>query len=125
MQIPLLDLKTQYLSLRTEILSAVSEVLDSQVCILGPKVVELEQKIAALCGSRFAVGVSSGTDALVAALMSLGIGEGDEVITTPFTFFATVGSIARQGARPVFVDINPRTYNIDPTLLEAAITPRT
>ena len=125
MQIPLLDLKTQYLSLRTEILSAVSEVLDSQVCILGPKVVELEQKIAALCGSRFAVGVSSGTDALVAVLMSLGIGEGDEVITTPFTFFATVGSIARQGARPVFVDIDPRTYNINPTLLEAAITPRT
>lgn len=125
MQIPLLDLKAQYLSLRMEILSAVSEVLDSQVCILGPKVVELEQKVAALCGGQFAVGVSSGTDALLAVLMSLGIGEGDEVITTPFTFFATVGSIARQGARPVFVDIDPRTFNINPALLEAAITPRT
>jgi len=125
MQIPLLDLKAQYASLRTEILSAVSEVLESQVCILGPKVVELEQKVAALCGCRFAVGVSSGTDALLAVLMSLGIGEGDEVITTPFTFFATVGSIARLGARPVFVDVDPRTYNINPTLLEAAVTPRT
>lgn len=125
MQIPLLDLKVQYLSLRAEILSAVSEVLDSQVCILGPKVAELEQKVAALCGCRFAVGVSSGTDALLAALMSLDIGEGDEVITTPFTFFATVGSIVRQGARPVFVDIDPRTCNINPDLLEAAVTPRT
>ena len=124
MQIPLLDLKAQYVSLRTEILSAVGEVLESQVCILGPKVVELEQKVAALCGCRFAVGVSSGTDALLAVLMSLGIGEGDEVITTPFTFFATVGSIARLGARPVFVDIDPRTYNINPTSLEAAVTPR-
>jgi dTDP-4-amino-4,6-dideoxygalactose transaminase len=125
MQIPLLDLKAQYAALRPEILSAVSEVLDSQVCILGPKLVELEQKVAALCSSRFAVGVSSGTDALVAVLMSLGIGEGDEVITTPFTFFATVGSIARQGARPVFVDIDPRTFNLNPALLAAAITPRT
>ena len=125
MQIPLLDLKAQYSSLRTDILSAVSEVLESQVCILGPKVAELEQKIAALCGCHFAVGVSSGTDALLAVLMSLGIGEGDEVITTPFTFFATAGSIARQGARPVFVDIDPRTFNLDPASLEAAITPRT
>jgi dTDP-4-amino-4,6-dideoxygalactose transaminase len=125
MQIPLLDLKAQYSSLRTDILSAVSEVLESQICILGPKVAELEQKVAALCGCRFAVGVSSGTDALLAVLMCLGIGEGDEVITTPFTFFATAGSIARQGARPVFIDIDPRTFNIDPALLEAAITPRT
>lgn len=125
MKIPLLDLKAQYLALRPEILSAVSEVLDSQVCILGPKVAELEQKVAALCGSQFAVGVSSGTDALVAVLMSLGVGEDDEVITSPFTFFATVGSIARQGARPVFVDIDPRTFNLNPALLEAAVTPRT
>ena len=125
MQIPLLDLKAQYSSLRAEILSAVGEVLESQVCILGPKLVELEQNISALCDCRFALGVSSGTDALLAALMGLGIGSADEVITTPFTFFATAGSIVRQGARPVFVDIDRRTYNIDPALIEAAITPRT
>jgi dTDP-4-amino-4,6-dideoxygalactose transaminase len=125
MQIPLLDLKAQYSSLRPEILAAVSDVLESQVCILGPKVAELEQRIAALCGCQYAVGVSSGTDALLAVLMSLGIGEGDEVITSPFTFFATVGCIARVGARPVLVDIDPRTYNIDPSLIESAITPRT
>ena len=125
MQIPLLDLKAQYSPLRTEILTAVSEVLESQVCILGPKVVELEQKIAGLCGCRFAIGVSSGTDALLAVLMSLDIGAGDEVITTPFTFFATAGCVARLGARPVFVDIDPHTYNINPNLIECAITPRT
>ena len=125
MQIPLLDLKAQYSSLRTEILSAVGEVLDSQVCILGPKVVELEERVSALSNCRFGVGVSSGTDALLAVLMSLGIGAGDEVITTPFTFFATAGCIARLGARPVFVDIDPRTYNIDADRIERAITPRT
>ena len=125
MKVPLLDLKAQYATLKSEILAAVSEVLDSQVCILGPKVAELEQRIAALCDCRFAVGVSSGTDALLASLMALDVGPGDEVITTPFTFFATAGSIARTGALPVFVDIDPRTYNLDFTRIEAAISART
>ena len=125
MKVPLLDLKAQHAALREEILAAVAEVLDSQVCILGPKVAELETKIAELSDCRFGVGVSSGTDALLCALMSLDIGPGDEVITTPFTFFATAGCISRVGATPVFVDIDPRTYNIDPGLIEAAVTGRT
>jgi dTDP-4-amino-4,6-dideoxygalactose transaminase len=125
MKIPLLDLKAQYATIRDEVMQAVSEVLESQQCILGPKVEELEKKVAALSGCRFAVGMSSGTDALLAALMALNIGAGDEVITTPFTFFATAGCVARLGAVPVFVDIDPRTFNIDPAKIEAAITPKT
>ncbi|MGO9339972.1 MAG: DegT/DnrJ/EryC1/StrS family aminotransferase [Terracidiphilus sp.] len=125
MKVPLLDLKAQYAYLKDEILAAVSEVLDSQVCILGPKVAELEQRVAALSDCKFGVGVSSGTDALLASLMALGIGPGDEVITTPFTFFATAGCISRTGALPVFVDIDPRSYNLDPGKIEAAITPHT
>jgi len=125
MQIPLLDLKAQYATLRKEIMSAISEVLESQVCIGGPKVAELEQKIAARSDCKFAVGASSGTDAILNSLMSLEIGAADEVITTPFTFFATVGCIARTGAKPVFVDIDPRTYNIDARLVESAVTEKT
>lgn len=125
MKIPLLDLKAQYAGIRDEVMQAVSEVLESQVCILGPKVEELEKQVAALSDCRYAVGMSSGTDALLAAFMALGIGPGDEVITTPFTFFATAGCVSRVGALPVFVDIDPRTFNINPAKIEAAITPRT
>ncbi len=125
MQVPLLDLKAQYAKIKKDILKAIEEVLDSQICILGPKVEELEKKVAAISDCKFAVGVSSGTDAILASLMSLGIGVGDEVITTPFTFFATAGCIARVGARPVFVDIDPKTYNINPALIKKAVTRKT
>jgi dTDP-4-amino-4,6-dideoxygalactose transaminase len=125
MTVPLLDLKAQHATIREQVLAAVAEVLDSQVCIGGPKVAELERKIAAISDCKYAVGVSSGTDALLCSMMALGLGPGDEAITTPFTFFATAGSIVRTGATPVFVDIDPRTYNINPELLERAITPRT
>ena len=125
MQVPLLDLKAQYATIKNEILAAVSEVLESQVCIGGPKVAQLEQKIAAISDCKFAVGASSGTDAILNSLMSLDIGLGDEVITTPFTFFATAGCVARTDAKPVFVDIDPKTYNIDPGLIEAAVTENT
>jgi len=125
MQVPLLDLQAQYATIKKDVLAKIDEVLDSQRCIGGPLVEELETQIAKLSGCKYAVGVSSGTDALINSLMSLGIGPGDEVITTPFTFFATVGSITRIGAKPVFVDIDPVTYNINPELIEAAITERT
>jgi len=120
-----LDLKAQYATIKKEILTAVAEVLESQQCIGGPKVAELEEKIAEISDCKFAVGVSSGTDAILNSLMSLDIGAGDEVITTPFTFFATAGCIARVGAKPVFVDINPRTFNINSALIEPAVTEKT
>jgi len=125
MQVPLLDLKAQYATIKDEVIAAVCEVLESQCCIGGPKVAELEQEIAAISDCKFAVGVSSGTDAILSSLMSLDIGAGDEVITTPFTFFSTVGCIARTGARPVFVDINPETYNINAELIDSAVTEKT
>ncbi|MCX5633887.1 MAG: DegT/DnrJ/EryC1/StrS family aminotransferase [Phycisphaerae bacterium] len=125
MQVPMLDLKAQYAKIKNDVLASIGEVLDSQICIGGPKVAELERQIAAISDCKFAVGVSSGTDALLASLMSFGVGEGDEVITTPFTFFATAGCIARLGGKPVFVDIDAKTYNINPSLIEKAITKKT
>ncbi len=125
MQVPLLDLKAQYATIKDDIMAAVAEVLESQRCIGGPKVEEFEKKIAQASGCKFGVGVSSGTDALLNSLMSLEIGPGDEVITTPFTFFASAGSIARLGAKPVFVDIDPKTYNIDPSQIDAVVTAKT
>lgn len=121
MKIPLLDLKTQYAQIKDEIKQAINEVLESQRFILGPKVLELEKEIAAYSQCKYALGVSSGTDALLLALMALDTGHGDLVITTPFTFFATAGCIARLGAKPVFVDIDPVTFNIDPQKLESLL----
>ena len=123
--VPLLDLKAQFAPIRDEVLAAVTRVCDSQQFILGAEVEAFERELASLVGSPHAVGVSSGTDALVVALMALGVGAGDEVVTSTFSFFATAGSIARLGARPVLVDIDPGTFNIDVNGVERALTPRT
>lgn len=125
MQVPLLDLKAQYATIKDEIKAAIDEVLESQYFILGPKVEQLEKKIAEYCNTKYAIGVASGTDALLISLMAIGVEYGDEVITTPYTFFATAGSISKLGAQPVFVDIEPKTYNINPKLIEEKITYKT
>jgi len=125
MNVPLLDLKAQYLAIKADVDAAIAEVLESQHFILGPVVERCEQAIARYCGCAHGVGVSSGSDALLACLMAEGIGAGDEVITTPYTFFATAGAIARVGATPIFVDIDPSTYNLDTALIESKVTSRT
>jgi dTDP-4-amino-4,6-dideoxygalactose transaminase len=127
MKVPLLDLKEQYKTIKEEVLKTAEELFESQYFILGPRVTDLEEKIADYCSSKHAVGVSSGTDALLISLMAIDIGFKDMVITTPYTFFATAGSIARTGARPVFVDIDPKTFNISSECLESVVDsmPRT
>src|SRR6188768_4545354 len=124
MPVPLLDLQAQYRPLRDECLAAIARVCDSQRFIGGPEVEGFEREIAEYAGVGHAVGLSSGTDALLVALMALGVGPGDEVVTPTFSFFATAGCVTRVGATPRLVDIDPATFNIDPASLEAAITPR-
>lgn len=125
MSIPLLDLKQQFESIKAEVMPSLEALCASQQFILGPKVEELETRLAEYCQAGFGCGVTSGSDALLVALMAEQIGAGDEVVTSPYTFFATAGAICRTGAKPVFVDIDPATYNLDVAKLEAAITPRT
>src|SRR5258706_3401979 len=123
--VPILDLQAQYRPLGAEILAAIERVCDSQRFIMGPEITALETEMAAMLGVRHAVAVSSGTDALLLALMALGIKAGDEVVTPTYSFFATAGAVARLGATPVLVDIEDATFNLDPAALQAAITPKT
>lgn len=125
MNVPLLDLRAQYRPIRAEIMAALEAVCDEQAFILGTRVADLEKDLQQYVGSAHAVGVASGTDAILLALIACGVGPGDEVVTVPYTFFATAGSISRLGAKPVFVDIEPADFNIDPARIEAAITSRT
>jgi dTDP-4-amino-4,6-dideoxygalactose transaminase len=125
MPVPLLDLKIQYANLKTEIDAAVKQVMESGNFILGENVKQLENEIARYCGVKYGAGVASGTDALLLALLALGVGEGDEVITTPFTFIATIEAITKVRAKVVFADIDDKTYNIDPAKIEEKITAKT
>src|SRR6476659_8249364 len=125
MTVKLLDLQAQYLPIRNEISKAIDAVCASQALILGPYVERFEEHLAEYCGTKHVIGVSSGTDALLCSLMALGVGPGDEVICPTFTFFATAGSIARLGARPVFVDIDPDSFNCDPAHIAERITKKT
>jgi dTDP-4-amino-4,6-dideoxygalactose transaminase len=125
MNVPLFELKAQYPAVRSEVRAALERIFDAQQFVLGPEGEALEAEIARYCQTKFAIGCASGSDALLLALMSCGIGNGDEVITTPFTFFATGAAIARLGARPVFVDIDAHTFNMDVAQVEAAISPHT
>jgi dTDP-4-amino-4,6-dideoxygalactose transaminase len=124
-KVPLLDLQAQYETIRNEVRTAVDRVFDSQQFVLGAEVQALEEEIARYSQTKSAIGCASGSDAVLLALMSCGVGAGDEVITTPFSFFATAGAVARLGARPVFVDIDERTFNLNPSLVDAALTERT
>src|SRR5688500_7194455 len=123
--VPLLDLEAQYRPIREQVLAAITRVCDSQRFILGPEVEGLERELARAIGAQHAITVSSGTDAILAVLMALGIGPGDEVITPTFSFFATAGCVARVGATAVLVDIDPATFNVAPVAIRAAVTPRT
>ena len=125
MTIPLIDLQAQYATIRDEVRAAIDRVFDTQQFVLSGEVQALEEEVARYCQTKFAIGCASGSDALLLALMSCGVGDGDEVITTPFSFFATASAIARVGARPVFVDIDERTYNIDPERVAQAVTEKT
>lgn len=125
MPVPLLDLRAQHATIRDDVVARIMDVVDSQVFILGEEVAQLEADIAKLSRTKHAIGCASGTDALLLAYRALDIGRGDEVITTPFTFFATAGTIHNVGATPVFVDIEPKTYNIDPAAAKGAVTTRT
>ncbi|HEW79685.1 MAG TPA: DegT/DnrJ/EryC1/StrS family aminotransferase [Phycisphaerales bacterium] len=125
MQVPFFDLKAQYATYKSEAVRAINQVCESQHFAMGPAVAEFEENIAAYCGSKYAIAVSSGSDALLVSLMALEIKPGDEVITTPFTFFATAGAVARLGGKPVFVDVEPNSYNIDTGGIEEKVTEKT
>src|SRR5262249_42519552 len=120
-KVPLLDLQAQYRPLREEILAAMTRVADSQRFIMGPEIDALEIELATMLRVEHAIAVSSGTDAVLLALMAIGVGPGDEVVTPTYSFFATAGAVSRLGARPVLVDVDPETYNIDPAKVDRAI----
>src|SRR4051812_14615889 len=125
MAVPLLDLKAQHKNIREEVVSSLMKIVDDQTFILGESVKEFEAQVAKYCDVRHAIGCANGTDAILLALRALDIGAGDEVVTTPFTFFATAGAIHNVGAKPVFADIEPDTFNISPEAAAAAVTPKT